>query len=121
MRTAIFLTGSCLLVWSIQSALARSLTVTATAYNATRAQTDKNPHIGACNEPFEPGQNVIAVSPDLEKKGLTCGTKVRVQGYGDFVVWDKMDDKWTRRIDIHMGKKVGKAEKWGEKKVRIYW
>jgi 3D (Asp-Asp-Asp) domain-containing protein len=32
-----------------------------------------------------------------------------------------MADKWKRRIDIHMGRKVEKAEEWGEKKVRISW
>lgn len=102
-------------------ALARSMMVTATAYNSTRAQTDDTPHIGACNEPVKPGVNLLAVSPDLMKAGLTCGTKVKVEGFGDFIVWDKMDDRWTRRIDIHMGKKVEKAEEWGEKKLRIWW
>ena len=121
MRTAIVLTGLCLSMGSSSPAPARSLTVTATAYNSTRAQTDATPHIGACNEPFEPGRNLIAVSPDLEKRGLTCGTKVRIEGVGDFIVWDKMGERWTRRIDIHMGKKLGKAEEWGAKKVRIYW
>jgi 3D (Asp-Asp-Asp) domain-containing protein len=100
---------------------ARSLTVTATAYNSTRAQTDDTPHIGACNEPVKKGVNLIAVSPDLMEAGLACGTKVKVEGFGEFIVWDKMDDKWKRRIDIHMGKKVEKAQEWGEKKVRISW
>jgi 3D (Asp-Asp-Asp) domain-containing protein len=101
--------------------LARSLTVTASAYNSTPAQTDGTPRVGACNVPLKPGANVIAVSPDLVKMGLDCGTQVRIEGVGDFVVSDRMDDKWTRRIDIHMGKKVEKAEEWGEKKVRIEW
>ncbi|MGZ8244896.1 3D domain-containing protein [Methylomagnum sp.] len=102
-------------------AQARSLTVTATAYNSIRAQTDGTPHVGACNKPIRQGVNLLAVSPDLMKMGLDCGTQVKVEGFGNFVVWDKMDDRWKRRIDIHMGKKVGKAEEWGEKKVRIRW
>jgi 3D (Asp-Asp-Asp) domain-containing protein len=100
---------------------AQSMVVTATAYNSTRAQTDSTPHIGACNEPVMQGVNLLAVSSDLMKAGLTCGTKVKVEGFGDFVVWDKMDERWKRRIDIHMGQKVDKAEAWGKKKVRISW
>lgn len=100
---------------------AESMTVTASAYNATPAQTDGKPHIGACNERIEPGANTIAVSPDLFKKGLACGKSVTIEGMGTFIVRDKMDDKWTRRIDIHMGRQVEKAEQWGEKEVTISW
>jgi 3D (Asp-Asp-Asp) domain-containing protein len=124
MRTTPFLAGFWLLLFTAfmaEPVVARSMVVTATAYNSTRAQTDSTPHIGACNEPVEQGVNLLAVSPDLMRAGLTCGTKVKVEGFGNFVVWDKMDDRWTRRIDIHMGKKVEKAEEWGEKKVRIWW
>lgn len=102
-------------------AQAGSMTVTASAYNATVAQTDGKPHIGACNETIKPGTNTIAVSHDLFKMGLDCGKKVTVEGMGEFVVKDKMDDKWKRRIDIHMGKQVEKAEQWGEKEVKISW
>lgn len=97
------------------------MTVTASAYNSTVAQTDSTPHIGACNEPIKSGNKVIAVSHDLFEMGLDCGTKVKVHGVGEFVVLDKMGDKWEKRIDIHMGKKVGQAVAWGEKKVRISW
>jgi 3D (Asp-Asp-Asp) domain-containing protein len=124
MRIIPHLAGFWLLVCAAltpEPALARSMIVTATAYNSIRAQTDSTPHIGACNEPVKPGVNLLAVSPDLMKAGLTCGTKVKIEGFGEFIVWDKMDDRWTRRIDIHMGKKVEKAEEWGEKKLRISW
>lgn len=113
--------GYWLLVLVAEPALAQSLIVTATAYNSVRAQTDSTPHIGACNEPAEQGVNLLAVSPDLMKAGLTCGTRVKVEGAGNFIVWDKMNPKWTRRIDIHMGKRVYKAVAWGEKKLRIWW
>lgn len=125
MRTkSLFPCSTALAVLALSAAapvLARSLTVTATAYNTIRAQTDNTPHIGACNEPIQRGVNLLAVSPDLMKMGLDCGTRVKVDGFGEFVVWDKMDDRWKRRIDIHMGRKVEKAEEWGEKKVRIRW
>lgn len=103
------------------SVSARSMIVTATAYNSVPAQTDRTPRIGACNEPVEPGTNLLAVSPDLMKAGLACGTRVSVDGFGEFVVWDRMAARWRRRIDLHMGRKVEKAEAWGEKKLRISW
>jgi len=55
-------------------ASARSMVVTATAYNSVPRQTDGTPRIGACNEPVETGTNLLAVSPDLMKAGLDCGT-----------------------------------------------
>lgn len=101
---------------------AKSMIVTATAYNSIAAQTDSTPHIGACNKSIiSSGIKVVAVSPDLVDQGLGCGTKVKVHGLGEFVVLDKMSHKWKRRIDIHMGKKVGKALAWGQRKVRISW
>lgn len=106
----------------VDPAHAKSMIVTATAYNSIVAQTDGTPHIGACNKSImSSGIKVIAVSPDLVDQGLGCGTKVKVHGLGEFVVLDKMGDKWKRRIDIHMGKKVGKALAWGQRKVRITW
>lgn len=124
MRISPSIAAFSLLMFAVSAAgpvLAQSMIVTATAYNSVRAQTDSTPHIGACNEPIRQGVNLLAVSPDLMKAGLTCGTKVKVEGFGEFVVWDKMDDRWKRRIDIHMGKKIEKAEEWGEKKLRISW
>jgi len=116
--------GAILLVialWLSAPLEAKSMTVTATAYNSIVAQTDSTPHIGACNEPMKSSNNIIAVSRDLFEIGLDCGRKVKIEGIGEFVVLDKMDGRWKRRIDIHMGKKVRKAVAWGERKVRIHW
>ncbi len=110
-----------IVLWLADPLQAKSMTVTATAYNSVVEQTDSTPHIGACNIPIESKRNVIAVSRDLFEMGLNCGTKVKVHGMGEFVVLDRMHDRWERRIDIHMGKKLGKAVAWGERKVRISW
>src|SRR5688572_16598034 len=88
-----------------------SVNVTATAYNSTHAQTDASPHVGAWGDDLDdavvPGVRVIAVSPDLLKKGLRRGQRVRIHGLkGEFVVLDKMPRRWTRRIDIYMQKDV---------------
>lgn len=103
-----------------------SLDVTATAYNATHAQTDSTPHIGAwgdhLDEAMQPGVRVIAVSPDLLKKGLRRGQRVRIHGLkGEFVVLDKMPRRWQNRIDLYMQKDLRAARQWGRRRVKISW
>jgi 3D (Asp-Asp-Asp) domain-containing protein len=102
------------------------LTVMATAYNATEAQTDGEPHIGAWGDHLDravqPGLRVIAVSPDLLQKGLRRGQRVRIRGLkGEFVVLDKMPRRWTNRIDIYMQQDVRGARRWGRRRVTLYW
>jgi 3D (Asp-Asp-Asp) domain-containing protein len=65
----------------------------------------------------------IAVSRDLIKKyGLGNGKKVRIQGLpGYYTVRDKMNKRYTKRIDIYMGTNRRKALRWGRKRVMIYW
>lgn len=103
-----------------------TITVTATAYNGTRAQTDSTPLIGAWGDHLEkavkPGVRVIAVSPDLIEKGLRRGQRVRIQGLkGEFIVLDKMPRRWKNRIDIYMHKDVTSAKKWGKRRVKVSW
>jgi len=103
-----------------------SLTVTATAYNATEAQTDDEPHIGAWGDHLDhmvkPGVRVIAVSPDLLQKGLRRGQRVRIHGLkGEFVVLDKMPRRWKNRIDIYMQQDIRGAKKWGKRRVKMSW
>lgn len=105
---------------------ARSLTVWATAYNGLEAQTDAQPSIGAWGDDLDaatqPGLRVIAVSPDLLRKGLKRGQRVRIRGLrGEFVVLDKMPSRWTNKIDLYMGKDVRAAKKWGKRKVTLTW
>ena len=103
-----------------------SLDVTATAYNSTPAQTDATPHVGAWGDHLDeatvPGVRVIAVSPDLLKKGLRRGQRVRIHGLkGEFVVLDKMPSRWTNKIDLYMKQDIRAAKKWGKRKVTLTW
>ena len=100
-----------------------SLMVTASAFNSTRAQTGSgNPNISAWGDTINPGMNVIAVSRDLIKRGLTHNTPVKIEGLdGVFLVKDKMHYRWNNKIDIYMGDDVAKAREWGRKKVKIYY
>jgi len=99
------------------------LRVTATAYNSLAAQTDSTPNIAAWGDRLRPGMKVIAVSRDLLKKyGLKHRDKVKISGLeGEYLVLDKMNKRWRKKIDIYMGKDRRKALKWGRKNVTIRW
>ncbi|OIQ50357.1 hypothetical protein BerOc1_02288 [Pseudodesulfovibrio hydrargyri] len=99
-----------------------SLEVTVTAYNSTRAQTDGNPHRAAWNNRLKPGMKAIAVSRDLIKLGLDNRTEVWIEGFdGPYLVLDKMNRRYRRRIDIYLGRDVRAAREFGRRKTRIYW
>lgn len=114
----------CAMVLAAQPVIAkeRTLTVIATAYNSTKAQTDARPNRGAWGDRIEPGMKIIAVSPDLVKKGLRRGTKVRIEGVeGEWVVLDRTPSRLRNHIDLYMGTDVSAAREWGRKKVVIRW
>ena len=81
-----------------------------------------DPTLAAWGDRLEPGMKVIAVSRDLLRKGLTHRTRVRIEGLpGEYVVLDKMNKRWRRRIDIYMGVDREAALAWGVRTVRIHW
>jgi 3D (Asp-Asp-Asp) domain-containing protein len=79
--------------------------------------------LAAWNNRIRPGMKIIAVSRDLIKKyGLGNGKKVRIQGLpGSYTVRDKMNKRYTKRIDIYMGTNRRKALRWGRRRTVIYW
>jgi LysM repeat protein len=103
--------------------LGRQLKVTATAYTSHVNQTQGDPFVGAWNNKLTPGQKVIAVSRDLlNYYGLKNGSKVRISGLeGYYTVRDKMNKRYTKRIDIYMGLDKKSALRWGRRSVNIYW
>lgn len=83
----------------IQLENVRTIPVTLTAYSSTPDQCDSSPHITASNKPVRHG--VIAVSNDIMKElGIGFGQRVLIPGHGVFVVQDKMNPRWHRRVDI---------------------
>lgn len=81
---------------------------------AISAQTDNTPLITACNDIINPDkiENWIAVSRDLFEL-YPCGTKILVTGTdldGIYIVKDKMNKRYTNRIDIliHQDSSIGK-------------
>lgn len=98
----------------------KSLQVTATAYNSVKAQTNDDPWTAAWNNPLKRGDKVIAVSRDLEKKGLTNGAKVKIEGLpGTYTVRDRMNKRFTNRIDVWMETDIKKARNFGKKKLKV--
>lgn len=108
---------------SCQNYQTHTLEVEATAYNSLPGQTHAlHPQITAWGDTLKPGMKSIAVSRDLIQLGLEHGTKVTIEGLpGKFIVRDKMNRRWEKKIDIYMGKDVAKAREWGIKTVTIRW
>ncbi len=116
------LLGLLLVTSSCTHAGERTLVVTATAYNSLPEQTQGDPTRGAWGDELVPGMKAIAVSSDLEELGLTRGVRVRIEGLpGTYTVLDRMPRRWTRKIDIYMGRDVAAARAWGRRRVKIRW
>ena len=100
----------------------RGMTVTVTAYNSVVEQTDADPNIAAWGDFIAPGMPVLAVSRDLIPKGLGRRARVRIHGLpGEFVVLDKMNKRYTNRVDVYMGEDLDAARQFGIREAHIYW
>jgi len=108
---------------SLSSAQSITMEVTSSAYNSVVSQTTStNPALTAWGDTLKPGMKSIAVSRDLIKLGLTHNTKVSIKGLdGTYLVKDKMNKRWTKKIDIYMGLDIKAAKAWGKQKVTISW
>lgn len=100
-----------------------TIEVTASAYNSLPSQTtQENSALTAWGDTLKPGIKAIAVSRDLIKAGLIHRTKVQIEGLKDeYIVMDKMNKRWKKKIDIYMGLDVKAAKEWGVKTVKISW
>ena len=99
------------------------LEVVATAYTSHVTQTDNTPMIAAWGDRLKPSTKSIAVSRDLlTEYGLKHRSKVRIKGLsGEFLVLDKMNKRWRKKIDIYMGMNRKAAFKWGKRRVVLLW
>jgi 3D (Asp-Asp-Asp) domain-containing protein len=111
-----------ILVTIVACAKAHHRTVTATAFNSTRAQTDARPGETACGDRISAGSRIIAVSRDLTDAGLVCGTEIQIKGLdGTWTVSDRMASHHRNKIDIYMGTSIKAAREWGVREVEITW
>ena len=101
----------------------KSMEVTATAYTTPNAKKEKDKHnVTAWGHRLEPGMKAIAVSRDLIPLGLTNETKVKIKGFkGEYLVLDKMNKRWHKKIDIYFGHNRKAADEWGKRPVIISW
>jgi len=102
-----------------------SILVTATIYHADPKQCNADYLTTASLSKINPnnpaGHRWIAVSRDLEAKGLVFGAEVCIEGAGDldgdWTVEDRMNKRYTNRIDFL----VNKTRKYGKwENVKIY-
>lgn len=116
-------TSFMIMAWGCSFPEKKSMEVTATAYNSLAAQTHRDhPAITAWGDTLKPGMKAIAVSRDLIDSGLIYGTEVKIEGLkGTYTVRDKMNKRWTQKIDIYMGTSEKNALEWGKRKVTIKW
>ena len=99
--------------------------LTATIYHADPKQCNADYLTTASLKKINPdnpqGHRWIAVSRDLEKLGFTMGTKVCVENAGEmdgeWTIEDRMNKRWTKRIDFLVNKDM-KYGKW--ENVKIY-
>jgi len=117
-----FLVYTCSNRKPVKKPVYKELEVTATAYNSTWEQTLGHPAEAAWGDTLKPGMKSIAVSRDLLDSGLTYGKKVQIKGLpGEYLVMDKMNARWTKKIDIYMGTSRTDAREWGKQTVQIRW
>jgi 3D (Asp-Asp-Asp) domain-containing protein len=85
--------------------------VEATVYRPVVGQTDDTPDITASGKKINLSDPLshrwIAVSRDLESEGFVFGRKLSVKGTGTYdgiwTVQDRMNRRWTKRIDFLIG------------------
>lgn len=100
--------------------------ITATIYHAVPEQTNADFLTTASLKKINPdnpqGHRWIAVSRDLEKKGLTMGTRICIEGVGEldgyWTVEDRMNKRWTNRIDFLVDYSM-KGGKWENVKIWV--
>mgnify|MGYP003805318899 CR=1 FL=1 len=88
----------CAVVFSSTCVWAEEMQIDVTAYTLTECYHNKG--VTASGEMVRPG--IIAVSRDLEKKGMKIGTRVRIGALGTFVVKDRTHWRNRGNIDIYM-------------------
>jgi len=92
------LLGICILCISSGSVWAEEIKISVTAYTLKECYHNKGKT--ASGEFVKPG--MVAVSRDLERKGLKLGTKIKISGLGTFVVKDRTSRRNNGNVDVFM-------------------
>jgi 3D (Asp-Asp-Asp) domain-containing protein len=89
------------------------LPVVVTCYNPTKAQCNSQYWITASGSQIDTLNPLkhrwVAISRDLEKKGVSLHDTIIIgnigQYSGEWIVKDRMNKRWTNRVDLLVGKK----------------
>jgi 3D (Asp-Asp-Asp) domain-containing protein len=92
------LLGICILFVSSGSVWAEGTKIAVTAYTLRECYHNKGKT--ASGELVRPG--IIAVSRDLERRGLKIGTKIKISDMGTFIVKDRTSHRNRGNVDIYM-------------------
>lgn len=88
-----------------------------TAYTSSPAETDSDPCIGASNQNlcslYAEGTGICA------SNAYPFGTRLKVEGFGDCTVLDRMNSRYPERVDVYMGFDRPRALNWGVKQVNV--
>lgn len=88
------------------------------AYNSVPEQTDGSPCISADNkdicERYARGEKMVATND------FTLGTELFLGDLGRFIVVDRMNERYSKTIDIFMGYDIAKAKEFGKKKMTVF-
>lgn len=92
-------------------------TRTVTAYNSVPEQTDATPCIAADGSDicarYAAGELICAAN------WVRLGTRLRVPGYGDCTVADRMAPKNGEKVDVYLGQDVAAARAWGARRIEV--
>jgi len=94
----VVLLGICILCISSVSVWAEEIKISVTAYTLTECYHNKGKT--ASGEIVRTG--IVAVSRDLERKGLKLGTKIKISDMGTFIVKDRTSRRNRGNVDIYM-------------------
>ena len=94
----VVLLGICILCISSGSVWAEEIKISVTAYTLKECYHNKGKT--ASGEIVRTG--IVAVSPDLERKGIKLGTKIKISDMGTFIVKDRTSHRNRGNVDIYM-------------------
>ena len=94
----VVLLGICILCISSVSVWAEEIKISVTAYTLKECYHNKGKT--ASGEFVKTG--MVAVSRDLERKGLKLGTKIKISDMGTFIVKDRTSHRNRGNVDIYM-------------------
>lgn len=110
----VVLLGICIMFISSVSVWAEEIKVSVTAYTLKECYHNKGKT--ASGEFVKPG--IVAVSRDLESKGLKLGTKIKISDMGTFIVKDRTSRKNRGNVDIYM-QSYSRAIQFGRQKYAL--